>query len=640
MRSDHGFRVPAAGHQIQQDPFHVQDLPELRPAKILGTPEVPGGQLEPPGLAALVGGLEEADGFEVQDPLVVGRAPLRLGQGLLGPAVRIAGVVERGELQPGLRVVGKARRHLLQNAPHPGLDVPAPPQQVEQEAVALAVAGVGFEARRHQVDEDHPGEHPGGVDLPARQLGQRLHHPGRQKLGLDCTMTDTGQGLQHATTGQRVVLGAGQLDSQSIEEGDGRRRIPQIERRLLEQQPDPGRHPRHPIGRHEAPHQAVDGLDAEPAPKRREAGDLQEIGAGLKGRLGTEGVREVGDQPFQDARAFVPTQGFAERVAEPLHRRARGSEGLSHPHRAPLAFAVAETPPLGDRMGEDEVGGQQLQGAVQSLVVPGTEAHHGLAEHAPRRERGASGHGLQELGGPPPVSRVHGVDASHDRRRVPPQGMARIECVEAAPAPPDHEQVRQHPFDPGGSRPGGQGVRIDRRRIGPVQIADAEDQVLVPQRLYGDGGPVPGGLGTHRSGLLFETAARQLPGALDAGAEAEERELLRAAVLVRHLPEPVESAAPVPASEEPAHLLQQIGGGNVPRLRPFPSSLSAAALAGCHACVVRESLGGSVVLGHCARFRHRVRPVREATVRQTADRILRQPLHAPIRTTSIVLLLI
>ena len=142
-----------------------------------------------------------------------------------------------------------------------------------------------------------------------------------------------------------------------------------------------------PGGRHEAPHQCVDGLDAEPAPKRRQAGDLQEIDAGIEGGFGTEGAREVDDRPLQDARAFVSAQGRTERVAERLHRRSRGSEGLSHADRAAFALAGAKALPLGDRMREGEVGGQPLHATMQPLVVTGAEAHHGLAEHAPWRER-------------------------------------------------------------------------------------------------------------------------------------------------------------------------------------------------------------------------------------------------------------
>ena len=247
-------------------------------------------------------------------------------------------------------------------------------------------------------------------------------------------------------------------------------------------------------------------------------------------------------------------------------------------------------------MREGEVGGQQLHGAAESLVVPGAEAHHGLAEHAPGRERGAPGHGPQALGGPPPVTRVHGVEAPHDRLRVPPQGVARIEGVEAAPASADHEQVRQHPFHPGRGRPGGEGLRVDGQRIGPVQVADVEDQGLVLQHLDGDDRPVPGGLGPHRGGFPFEAAPCQLPGPLDGGAEAEQRQFFRATVPGRHLPEPVEGAAPIPPGQELPHLIQQIGGGDVLRPRTFPPSLSAAVLAGRHACVVRESLGGSAGL--------------------------------------------
>ena len=495
-------------------------------------------------------------------------------------------MVERGELQPGLRVVGKARRHLLQDTADAGLGVRASPQEIEQETIALAVAGVRLEARGHQLDEDHPGR----FDRPAQQAGQRLHHPRRQERGLHGPPADPGQRLQHATPGQRVVLDAGKLDLQPVEKGGGRRRVPEVGRRLLERQPDPGRHPRHPLGRHEAPHQSVDGLDAEPAPKRRQAGDLQEIDAGIEGGFGTEGVREVDDRPLQDARAFVPAQGRTERVAERLHCRSRGSERLPHPDRAALAFAGAEALPLGDRAREGEVGGQPLHAAMQPPVVTGAEAHHGLAEHAPWRERGASGHPVQALGGPRPIARVHGVGALHDRTRVPPQGMARIEGVETTPASADHEQVRKQPLGPGRSRPGGQEIRIDRQRIVPVQIADAEGQILVPQRLDGNGLPVPGGLRTHRGGLSFEAAPRQLPGPLDAGAKAQQRQLLRGAVSLRHLPEPVEGTAPVPSGQELPHLIQQVRDGSILRLRPFPLSLLAAVLARCHECFVRRPL--------------------------------------------------
>ena len=225
VRFDDFGGVPGARHQFQQHSLHAQHHRELPPSQVFGALEIAGGELEAPALAALIGGSEESDGLQVQDTLVVRCAPPRLGQGLLGAAVRIAGIVKRGQLQPRVRIIGETGRHLLQDAADPGLDVPASAQLIENEAVAFAIVRIGLEARQHQVNEQHPAV----AGLSAQQPRERLHHPARQELRLDGLLPDSSQGLQHACAGQRLVLGPGELDRKAVEKGGRRGRIPEIE---------------------------------------------------------------------------------------------------------------------------------------------------------------------------------------------------------------------------------------------------------------------------------------------------------------------------------------------------------------------------------------------------------------------------
>ena len=222
--NDHLRGVATSGHHIEQNVFHRQDAFELRSTQLPGAPQIRCRELEPSALAALIGGPEEADGLQIQDALVVGRAPARLAKGLLGPAVRIHGVVKRDELQPRLRIIGEVRRHRLQRAALPGLDVAVSAQQVKHKAIAFAVVRIDLEARRHQLGEQQPGP----VEPPVQQYRKGLQHPGREKLGVNGPMAGPSQRLEHAAPGQRPVPGLGELRVQAIEQDRGRARIPQI----------------------------------------------------------------------------------------------------------------------------------------------------------------------------------------------------------------------------------------------------------------------------------------------------------------------------------------------------------------------------------------------------------------------------
>ena len=396
-------------------------------------------------------------------------------------------------------------------------------------------------------------------------------------------MADSGQGLQHAASGQGPVRGAGELHGQMTETGGGRGGIPEIPFRLLAQQPDAGQHPGHPPGRQETPRQPLDRLHGEIASQRGQTGDPEQIDAGLEGLVGGEGIGQPGHQPFEDARALVPAKRQAQLAAERIGRRPARSQHPLHPDRSAFPFAGADASPLRDGAGEGEIGRQQVEGSAESLVVTGSEARHGLAEHAPGRERGAPGHASQAIRSPLPLSRVHGLDTVHDRSGVPAQRMVRIEDPEAVPVPLDHEPIRQGPFGPEDRGSSAQAVRVHRQRIGPVQVVEVSHQVLPRQGPNDDGGPVSIGPRAHGGGLLVQAAPRELPGALGAGTEEQERQVLRGGVPMLRMPEPVERAAPVPLGQKLPGLRQQIGGGCALRLGPFALSLVAAVLAGCHA---------------------------------------------------------
>ena len=587
VRRDHPGGVPAGGYHCQQKLLRLQKGPELRPAQFLGALEIPSGECEPSALAALIGGFEEADGLQIQNSFVVGGAQARLGQSMLGPAVRVPGVMKRGQLQPGIRILGEAGRHLLQDAPEPGLVVPVSPQQIEEEAITFAVAGIGIEARHHQFDKQHLGL----VDPTVQQCGQRLHHPGRQVFGmLDGLMAGSSQGLEHAASGQSPIRGSRKLYRQPLEVGGGRRRIPGVRGQPLEQQLDSGKRAGNPLGRKETAHEPADRLHGELVPLGRQPGDLQQVHAGRVGVVGTEDIGQADDRSFDNAWAVFPAQSLAQLLAQDLDRRADRSQCPLHLDRSTLPFAGTQASPFGNRVGEGKVGRQQVEGSAQPLVVTGAETHHGLAEHAPSRERGAPGHPSQKLGHPLPVSGVHGIETAHDLPGVSPQRMVRIKGFDTLPAPPDHEQVRQRPFGLVDGRPGVQVIRVDRKRIGPVQVADVPRQVLRPQRPGGDGRPMLSGPGAHGGGFSVQAVPRQLPGALDAGAEEQQGQSLRIAVFVLRLSELIESPAPVPVGQALPSLLQQMTRGYVPRLRPLVLSVSAAVLAGCHVFFAEESL--------------------------------------------------
>ena len=161
--------------------------------------------------------------------------------------------------------------------------------------------------------------------------------------------------------------------------------------------------------------------------------------------------------------------------------------------------------------------------------------------------------------------------------------MVRVERVEGPgpiPIPMDYEPIRQHPLGPENGRPGAQVVRVGFQGVGHVQVAEVQDQIVFRQGPDGDGRPVLSGPGTHGGRFLGHVFRRELPGALHAGAEGEERKPLQVLVCVLCLPEQIEGLAPVALLQALPSLFQQLsGGGYVPRLRPLPLSASVLAIA-------------------------------------------------------------
>ena len=119
MAGDRRGGVRVARHDLQQQPFRRQHGFDHPAPEFPGALQVPHRQREPTLPPALFGGLEETDGLQIQEPIVVGSAPAGLLQSALGLAVRVPRIVQGGQLQPGGRIVGKPVRHVLQDTLDP-----------------------------------------------------------------------------------------------------------------------------------------------------------------------------------------------------------------------------------------------------------------------------------------------------------------------------------------------------------------------------------------------------------------------------------------------------------------------------------------------------------------------------------------
>ena len=497
-----------------------------------------------------------------------------LGQGVFGPAVRVPGVMEGGQLQPGGRIVGEVGRHLMQDPPEPRLVGGTPPQQIEEEEITFAVGGVRREARHHQIGEDHAGI----FDSPPQQGGEPLHLPGRQEIGLNGLVARPSQGFEYAAPGQGLLRRTGELHRQPVEVDGRRGGIPQIGRHPLGQETDSGRDAGHPAGRQQAARHSQDCRRGQHVPQHRHAGDLQEVDSGMDGIVGVERGGQIGERPL-DVAHRPPAEGLDEFAGQGRRRPALRPQRPPNLEGSAAAFAGAQASPFGHRVGQGEVLRQPVDSLAQPLVVAGAEAHHGLAEQPPGRERRTPGHRLQEPGSPLPVPGIHGLDTARHRSGVSPEGVIRVERFEPLPAPMDHESVRQRPFGPGKGRPGAQVVRVGLQGVGPVQMAEVQDQIVFRQRPGGDGRPVLSGPGTHGGRLLRHAFRRKLPGAPGAGAEGEDRQPFQTLVCVLCLPEQIEGLAPISLGQALPSLLQQLSGRCVLRFRPLPLSASVLAVA-------------------------------------------------------------
>ena len=107
-----------------------------------------------PPLAVLIGGFQIADSLQIQNPLVVRSAFAGLGQNGFGFAVGVAGIVQRGQFQAGLRIIRKAGNHIIQYFSESGFVAGAASQQIEEKAITLAILGIGLQAGRHQVGKE------------------------------------------------------------------------------------------------------------------------------------------------------------------------------------------------------------------------------------------------------------------------------------------------------------------------------------------------------------------------------------------------------------------------------------------------------------------------------------------------------
>ena len=82
------------------------------------------------------------------------------------------------------------------------------------------------------------------------------------------------QRLQHARPGEGPVLRAGKLHRQRIDEGGGRRGMPQFGHRLLRPEEYAGHCAGDPIVGQQPPRQSLDRVEGDDVPNRRQARDL------------------------------------------------------------------------------------------------------------------------------------------------------------------------------------------------------------------------------------------------------------------------------------------------------------------------------------------------------------------------------
>ena len=246
---DRSGRVRIARHDFQQQPFRGQGGFDHPAPQAFGALQVPGRKRETTLPPTLIGGLEETDGLQIQEPIVMGSTPAGLLERAFGLAVRVSRIVQGGQLQPGGRIVGKPVRHVLQDTLDPPLAGVVSPQQIEQKEVAVAIVGVGLETRQHQLDEDHPRVLYG----PAEQRRQIRPCPGRQQFRIHGRAARARQRLQHARPCEGPILRPRKLHRQHVDERDGGHRIPRCRHHLLPGEEDAGRDADHPIGGQQAP---------------------------------------------------------------------------------------------------------------------------------------------------------------------------------------------------------------------------------------------------------------------------------------------------------------------------------------------------------------------------------------------------
>ena len=337
----HRSRAPIPGHEVQQEPLHRQQEREQRAREGLGALQVLGGERRPPLLPALIGGLEEAHRLEVQDALVVGCPLARFGESALRLAIRIAGVVHGGELQPRIRIVGKAGCHVLKGASQPAFRTAVPPQELEEEAMALMVVGIGREARGHQVGEQGLGI----LDRPIQQLFERLVHLLRQELGVDPRMPRPSQGFEHPCAGEGLLPRPREIRPHAgVEVGDGGGRLPVVGQDPLGEQIEARHEPGHPPGRQHAKRQIGDCRCGQLVPESGQVHDLQQLHPREQRLLvfGHEGAGEGDEGAFDvagSARADRAAEGLDERRNLPAFRPERGAHrrgSLASPRRGAL----------------------------------------------------------------------------------------------------------------------------------------------------------------------------------------------------------------------------------------------------------------------------------------------------------------
>ncbi len=379
------FDTRAGRDQVQQQALDPQDRLQPRPPQVGGAHQILLGARETAALAALIGGLEKADRLQVEDAVVVGGAPERRAERLLGTPVGIARVVQARQLQPRLGGVGIARGQLVQDTAQPRfVSRRVPAQQIEQKVIAAGGLRVGLQAGQQQVDQHQVRV----LGRAAEQGGDRLRRVGVEGAQVDSRRgTAARERFQHAGAGQRLIGGAGERHGQVVQVSHRGARIPDLVGVAVLEQQSGLRDDAFEMLFRDGPCSGVEESGyRHRALECRPRHDHQQVDPRRQRILGVDGIREADQVPFNLMR-IAAQQRLAQLGCRRRGQRAVGAERLLDRGRTwPLAAARAALE-LGNRAAQRELLRQQVGGALQAAIVARGIAHHRFAECPPRGER-------------------------------------------------------------------------------------------------------------------------------------------------------------------------------------------------------------------------------------------------------------